>query len=137
VYYASEDIIRIMSIREGSKYWSSEHVATNAISYHNGIQNMVSIKSIEGWEEKYPAFKWCADLGESWYLPACDELYGISQFRDTINTILSRHIGYPRLVEIRSYWSSTEHSKNDALVGAGGYKSSKDYARYVRAVVVL
>ena len=40
-----------------------------ANSETNGAYNMAKVKAISGWEAKYPAFKWCADLGECWYLP--------------------------------------------------------------------
>ena len=39
-----------------------------------GMSNQRVIQSRPDWEKNYPMFKWCADLGEGWYLPAIDEL---------------------------------------------------------------
>ena len=71
---------KIVSLTESSNglQWSSD---TNeqkrligADDTNNGANNMAKVKQISGWESKYPAFKWCADLGEGWYLPAINEL---------------------------------------------------------------
>ena len=63
---------------------------------------MAVVKAITDWESKYPAFKWCADLGEDWYLPAKQELQTIYNNRTAIDANLTDELGaYP-------YWSSTE-----------------------------
>ena len=63
---------------------------------------MAKVKAIYGWQSKYPAFKWCADIGEGWYLPAKEELRTIYNHKDKLN---------PKLTDKLSegwYWSSTE-----------------------------
>ena len=88
--------------------WSSDEteqkrfVGANSETY--GAVNMAVIKSISGWEDKYPAFKWCADLGEGWYLPAKQELLTICNNKDLINANLTQ-----QLLE-SWYWSSTEEN---------------------------
>ena len=112
VFYANEDIVYLISVEESSQKWSTESVTTNATDYYYGLKNMESIQAIEGWETKYPAFKWCADLGEGWYLPARYELTDICKTKDTLNEALSAN-GYTTL-GTSYYWSSTESSSGNA-----------------------
>ena len=88
---------------------SEQKMLIGAYDKYNGANNMEVVKQISSWESKYPAFKWCSDLGEGWYLPAIEELKIFTlnvQIRNAINHTLSRYSGD----EIRSYyWSSTEY----------------------------
>lgn len=79
----------------------TELVGTN--SQTNGRRNMDIITAIKDWQSRYPAFKWCADLGEDWYLPALNELYEIVKHRDILG--LGQYYGWA------SFWSSTEVNK--------------------------
>ena len=139
VFYASEDIVYIMSVEEASTKWSTEYVDTDADDYTDGAYNTNVIKSIDGWEEKYPAFKWCADLGENWYLPAQAELYAIYEIKDALNATLSAN-GYTSLSG-DYYWSSTDSYSISAftLNFSNGVRngSNKGYSISVRAVVAL
>ena len=74
VFYFDDTVTKIMSVDEARLAWSTKYVITGADDKENGANNMAEIKTISGWEEKYPAFKWCADYGENWYLPAYYEL---------------------------------------------------------------
>lgn len=80
VYYASDDIVRIMSVEETIAQWSAYPCNT----YFNGLRKMGRIKLYENWEERFPAFKWCVDFGDNWYLPTIDELCAIYKIKDTI-----------------------------------------------------
>ena len=104
----------------------------------DGAVNMARVKAISGWQEKYPAFKWCADLGEGWYLPSKEELRTIYKYKDKLN---------PNLTDELSdglFWSSTEYNykyvdgKSCAwyvLVGSGITSSTQKFnTGYVRAV---
>ena len=72
-----------------------------AYSDTDGSYNMSKVKEIQDWQSKYPLFKWCADLGAGWYLPATGELFNIYKNIDVINLKLTDKIsGF--------YWSSTE-----------------------------
>ncbi|MBO5814100.1 MAG: PEGA domain-containing protein [Alistipes sp.] len=111
---------KIVSLTESSSrlMWSSD---TNeqkrligADDKNNGANNMAKVKQISGWESKYPAFKWCADLGEGWYLPAIEELKLFTSnksVRDAVNQTLAG-MG-EKLANIGNshwYWSSTEYN---------------------------
>lgn len=102
---------KIVSMTESGSYllWSSDKYEQKRLigadSETDGAKNMVVVKQILGWESKYPAFKWCADLGEGWYLPAKEELLSIYKVKDSVNKTLKDQSG----IEMRNwYWSSTE-----------------------------
>ena len=109
-----------------------------ADSETDGAANMAVVKAISGWETKYPAFKWCADLGEGWYLPSREELRTINKNEDKVNSNLTDKLSTDW------YWSSTEFNEKDifgyfcawyVLVG-NGYTDNygKHDDNYVRAV---
>ena len=122
--------------------WSSDEVEqrrlVGADNQTDGAANMAIIKSISGWESKYPAFKWCADLGEGWYLPAKQELLTICNNKDLINANLTQ-----QLLE-SWYWSSTEYDYHNSdgvfrawyvlMPNGSPYDGNKYLDYYVRAV---
>ena len=83
-----------------------------ADSETNGAVNMAKVKAISGWRDKYPAFKWCADLGEGWYLPSIEELGAIYTNKDKLNPNLTDKLSdlWSSLTDKSSNvcWSSTE-----------------------------
>lgn len=93
---------KIVSIDKTECAWSTETVTTGATDENDGINNLRTIQTIAGWHEKYPAFAWCADKGEGWYLPALNELKALYE------------LGV--LESDRQSWSSTE---NNYLSGWG------------------
>ena len=110
---------KIVSMTESTEYlkWSSDSAEQKRLigadSKTDGAYNMAKVKAISGWQSKYPAFKWCADLGEGWYLPAIEELKTFTlndAVHDAVNRTLSARGGtklYNR-GEWEDYWSSTE-----------------------------
>ena len=79
----------------------------------NGANNMAKVRQIPDWQSKYPAFKWCANLGEGWYLPAIEELKLFTldnTVRNAINQTLVTKGGtkIPDIDTLHWYWSSTE-----------------------------
>ena len=84
-----------------------------ADSKTDGTYNMAKVKAVFNWQSKYPAFKWCADLGEGWYLPAIDELKKFTlnnAVYDAVNRTLASKGGVKLYNpgEGECYWSSTE-----------------------------
>lgn len=84
----------------------------------DGAENMAKIQAIEGWETKYPAFKWCADRsavdGKNWYLPAQKEVEAITPNRTAINEVLKNH----GKAEIVGYWWTSTELVSDAANNA-------------------
>lgn len=111
---------KIISLTESSENlrWSSDREERNRLigadDKMNGANNMAKVKAIAGWREKYPAFAWCADLGEGWYLPAIEELKLFTlnyEIHDAVNRTLATK--GEKLAEkgvFRRYWSSTERN---------------------------
>ncbi|MBQ8853529.1 MAG: DUF1566 domain-containing protein [Alistipes sp.] len=139
---------KIISMKQSATklQWCSEKKERKrligASSETDGAKNMAVVKAIPGWESMYPAFKWCADLGEGWYLPSREELKTFTindAVHDAVNrTLIAR--GGTKLDKGKSgwYWSSTEYNKFCAWpvgVDYGGiyfYGKSCNYS--VRAV---
>lgn len=110
-------VLKVVSAAEGYLKWSTENKTTKADAMYSGRTNLSTIKSIPGWKSKYPAFEWCASLGEGWSLPSIDELKVIYNAKEKINSTLqsiqmpvlgARGGKYPWL------WSSTEKSYDSA-----------------------
>ena len=103
---------KMVSVEETSLTWSTEERVTFARNADDGMANMETIKTINPDLSKYPAFKWCADYGANWYLPAMNELMGIMKNKTIINETLSS-LGYQTIANTQ-YWSSTEYSQSNS-----------------------
>ena len=131
VFYVDETITKIISVEETCAVWSNEDANNDIIDMHNGANNMAKIKAILGWETKYPAFKWCADYGEGWYLPAYDEWQEIYNQRRIINATLESK-GYETLYYSKFYWSSTEESSLSAY-GITLFDNSRNWNKWYKS----
>ncbi len=94
---------------------------TKSTSQNNGLTNMTTIKNISGWGTAYPAFKTCADAGDSWYLPSQKEMLNIIANVDVLNTQLSSIPGATTISQ-SVYWTSTESGRDFAYA-----VTAKDY----------
>ena len=83
------------------------------------------------WDD-FPAFKWCREKGEGWYLPAIDELLNIGhnysggtrvqssrQARNRFNNALKNN-GGKRMDRLVYYFSSTEKDEKSAFTSHMG-----------------
>lgn len=122
----------VMSLDEACVAWSKLHrkklKATGASSATNGMDNMVAIEKYIAenglsWSD-FPAFEWCRNKGEGWYLPSINELWCAGtmymggsrtssdrKFRKAYNQNLEVAGGKP-LSNIMIYHSSTEDSSD-------------------------
>ena len=128
---------KIVSMKQsvGRLQWLSDNAEQKRLigadSETDGVYNMTKVKARPDWQSKYPAFKWCADLGEGWYLPSKEELRTIYNHKDKLNSNLTDKLsGW--------YWSSKEYNEFCAWgvkVGSGFTGSNNKYDNYyVRAV---
>ena len=143
IVFQTSPVVKIVSVKETTAEWGEYGVTTNATDKDNGKANMAKIKSISGWKKKYPAFKWCDNLGDGWYLPALNELKTIYAQRDVINRTLSTN-GFKKLGSKDMYgwiWSSSESSYYYAYYVhfsyGNDYIGDKDLSSAVRAVLAL
>ena len=145
---------KIVSLTESSKVikWASDENEQKRLigadDNYNGANNMAKVMQIEGWRNKYPAFAWCADLGEGWYLPAIEELKKFALNEDIYDVVTLATKG-KKLANNGDfwYWSSTEYSYQSSSVefcawyvfmnNGSTYNASKYYGGYVRAVATF
>ena len=128
---------KIVSMKQsvGRLQWLSDNAEQKRLigadSETDGVYNMTKVKARPDWQSKYPAFKWCADLGEGWYLPSKEELRTIYNHKDKLNSNLTDKLsGW--------YWSSKEYNEFcawgvDMYRGYTSNRNKSDYY-YVRAV---
>ncbi len=104
---------KILSLQQHHCCWADELEAIRseirAYNKRDGAINQAVAMQQENWQERYPAFAFCASLGEGWYLPAMEELKTF--LRDdlsVLNAVNQRleQLGAP--IVKGWYWSSTE-----------------------------
>ena len=85
---------------------------------------------------KYPAFTWCREQGEEWYLPSRNELKELHEVKDVVNRTLTKY-SFEAINNGGGYWSSTESCEFCAwlvYMNAGYLNNYKNINYYVRAV---
>ena len=109
---------KIVSMDQTELQWCTDDeynkgVTGIATDRSNGMNNLRSIMKIAAWKDKYPAFAWCADHGDGWYLPAIDELKELL-LNDEVHAKVNGTLEQKRVSAMYSvrdyewYWSSTE-----------------------------
>ena len=142
IFEISGNTAKIVSLKKSTNMvvWAVGSEAKRnigATNTYDGEKNFNLVKQIPEWRTKYPAFKWCADLGSSWYLPAKGELETIQRNKALIE---------PRLTDKLSdnfYFSSTESYTEEGgmkcvydvgMKSGGNLESRKSYHSYAIAV---
>ena len=142
IFEISGNTAKIVSLKKSTNMvvWAVGSEAKRnigATNTYDGEKNFKLVKQIPEWRAKYPAFKWCADLGSSWYLPAKGELETIQRNKALIE---------PRLTDKLSdnfYFSSTESYTEEGgmkcvydvgMKNGGNLESRKSYHSYAIAV---
>ena len=147
IFYVNPDGIsgKLVSVKQPNDYssyfphdlkWTNDDYAAQsylaAYNRTDGEANMAIFKKNDAYFEKYPAFRWCAQLGEEWYLPAVDELKLLMSVRSIVNqTISTECSNYRSPLSIEgTYWSSTESSKQDKYRKTGTKLTYNAYSAY-------
>lgn len=75
VFYADIDgrYYLVFGLTEGEPVVWGPETEVGATDEKDGEAIMAIIRTQPDWENNYPAFKWCADQGEGWYLPSKNE----------------------------------------------------------------
>ncbi len=100
---------KIISLDETVSVWSTGNKYTGAQSTTDGKGNTAKVKALDNGLTSFPAFKWCVDKGEGWYLPAADEVKCFLAAEPVVKETLAAHGGTPL---DSYYWSSTESDSN-------------------------
>ncbi len=146
IYSMEDSTIKLVSIDFTKTSWCKPayvNVITGAKDYNDGRINVQQVKS-EDYFSHLPAFVWCNNFGNNWYLPAANELHKIYNAKFEIDSTLSAN-GYQTLDNGFShfyYWSSTEDRTNTDAYSrdfGNGYShtSPKLSEFYVRAVASI
>ena len=112
---------KIVSLDQAEKQWCTDAeyekgLTDIASDEYDGMKNLQSIQKISDWRNKYPAFAWCADHGDGWYLPAIKELELLllnDEVHDAVNNQIARKDKAKLFSkgEYKGYWSSTERTE--------------------------
>ena len=144
VFQVSEDGLsgKIISLKQADLPWyqGPQKEKPRKMGLENekfGLLNLVKLRHNEGWHEHFPAFAWCADLGNGWYLPATGELEEIAKQSKVLNEAMLRFPGAHGLSGV--YWASNEDGLHEERAWAtphyGGSSSMpKSNVQHVRAV---
>ena len=139
---------KIVSLDQAEKQWCTDDEYRKGLTgiasdEYDGMKNLQSIQKISDWRNKYPAFAWCADHGDGWYLPAIKELELLllnEEVHDAVNNQIARK-GKAKLFskgEFKIYWSSTEQREWCAwgvyMYGGGTIFDARYSSTCVRAV---
>ncbi len=138
---------KIVSLEQKQLQWCTyvqydKEIVVGATSKTDGKANTDKVMARADSAE-YPAFVWCRDKGEDWYLPAIEELELLllnDAVHDAVNKTLESR-GAIKLFnkgELAWYWSSTECGEFCAWFVNMYYGSTNNYSKfynsYVRAV---
>ena len=145
---------KIVSLDQEYLEWSTidqyeRNVIVDTLDHADGQVNTNKVLQRPD-KSEYPAFLWCVELGEGWYLPAIDELNLLlldAEVRNAVNLALEG-LGVAMLLnvgELGEYWSSTEYRTFQQAYGAWcvymeeglSSNSLKFSRRYVRAVATF
>jgi hypothetical protein len=116
VWYNDENCVKILSLQDKSflQFATGLTSQSNGFSATDGLGNRNSIVNNSysdiSW---FPAHQWCYNLGESWYLPAKEEMAAILNNIETLNAALSE-AGGSSLRKGYKYWTSTQSSETVA-----------------------
>lgn len=109
-------IIHLRNIAQGTYQWCTPErymgKSVGATSTTDGEINLRAIRELIFWEQMFPAFKACTDVGPGWYLPAIEELEKAFYNQETWNIVvkaITDNCG-DSIAFGSFYWSSTEKS---------------------------
>lgn len=111
VWYDDEECVKVLSLQEKS-FLEFGTGNTKGYSTTDGLANRNSIVdnpySDINW---FPAHQWCYSLGDSWYLPAEEEMKAILNNIGTLNEALAE-AGGSSLRKGYKYWTSTQNAES-------------------------
>ena len=132
---------KIVSLKEAELEWCTKkqynkNILVGADSKNDGKANTKEVMLSDYLGAEHPAFKWCIEQGNKWYLPSTNELKELYKVKVVVNKTLTKYSHK----EIRDwwYWSSTERDEFCAwgVIMGGGNTSygTKNNDYFVRAV---
>ena len=126
---------KIVSLDQKQLPWCTLDSKSIGVTSKSDGQSNTDIVMSRSDYNNYPAFAWCREQGEDWYLPSQNELLSLYHVKNQINKVLLDRC--KEMINGVWYWSSTEREFYAWYVHMGnGYTFSlrKNYDCYVRAV---
>ena len=104
---------KIVSLDEAQLPWCTDGNLGKFVESSLTIEGKVNTDKVMSLndEKGYPAFTWCREKGDDWYLPATSELKTIYKNKSAINATLTE---YGEELKSYRYWSSTQGNENRA-----------------------
>ena len=139
IVFQTSPCVKIFSVQQTMTQWSVESEvgeSTGEMDKYDGAKNMAVLKA-RGLD-KYPAAKWCADLGDGWYLPAVYEYEDIFYKAAAFDEVLSDN-GF-EIFGWNDYWTSTSDPLYSLIVDfpyGGMWYDFKHQTYSVRAMRVI
>ena len=99
---------KIMSLDQSSGLWATGSYNTGATSEEDGKSNTDKVKSLDAALDRFPAFKWCVEKGDGWYLPAYAEAKEILANKAKIDPVIASKGGDALPTGMDPLWTSTE-----------------------------
>lgn len=108
---------KIISLDQAELQWCTDEqfaraIPTKATSNTDGMKNTNKIMRRPDYNE-YPAFTWCRNKGQEWYLPTVAELITLSENYEAVNLTLEKKEATKikrGFLSSDEYWSSQEKS---------------------------
>ena len=91
---------------ESDRWYKLDRKSIGVTSKSDGQSNTDIVMSRSDYNN-YPAFAWCREQGEDWYLPSQNELLSLYHVKNQINKVLLDRC--KEMLNGICYWSSTEH----------------------------
>jgi hypothetical protein len=83
---------KIVSFDTAELEWSNCGETNHYTSIVNGLTNLTLISSADPSLQQFPAFRWCAQKGDGWYLPSRYELHILHQLWLIHGELMNRNI---------------------------------------------
>lgn len=118
-------LLEVQSVETGKdpmRRWSQDETATGATNIHYGVTNIETLRKLSADLSAYPAAKYCADLGNGWYLPSQNQLMAVWVAYNSIPTEFSFAANY--------YWSATDSNGSWYVLFGNGSAYFSDYRSY-------
>ena len=144
IVFQTSPKILVVSVDEAACKWHTDtNITLGLKEKDNGKLNLKEVNTVKYWQGMYASFRWCEKLGESWYLPAINELSALYAHKNEVNSVLSS-MGKPLLAASNSdqwMWSSTRYggAQSHCISFADGIECGVDSWKEcaVRGVCVL
>ena len=126
---------KIVSLDQKKLQWCTLDSKSIGVTSESDGQSNTDIVMSRSDYNNYPAFAWCREQGEDWFLPSKNELLSLYHVKNQINKVLRDRC--KEMINGICYWSSTEREFCAWLVDMSSgstFSYYKNDVNYVRAV---